>query len=255
MSPVKVKCLGQAGLRLQCQETVVYCDPYLSDSVEALDGPIHRRMVPAPMAPADVKDADWVLVSHEHLDHFDPDTLVPIAKASPRAKFLVPGCVSEELAARGVDRVRITIARPRWHPAGTGVRIHPVPACHPTIERDERGDLRYLGYVIDVNGKRLYVAGDTSPHQGIVDAIEAIGGAHVGFIPINERNVYKERRGIVGNMSAREAFAFAEELQVKTLVPIHWDMFQTNCVFPEEVESLYARLRPPFQLKFRPESV
>ena len=255
MDSVRVKCLGQAGLRLQCQRTVIYCDPYLSDSVEALDGPIHRRMIPVPLAPGDVKDAEWVLVSHEHLDHFDPDTLVPIAKSSPNAKFMVPGCVAEDLAGHGIDRSRIAIAKSRWHSAGPGVRIHPVPACHPTIEHDASGDLRYLGYVIEVGAKRLYVAGDTSPHPDIVDAVEATGGAQVGFIPVNERNVYKERRGIVGNMSAREAFAFAEELQIETLVPIHWDMFQTNCVFPEEIESLYAKLKPPFQLKFRPESV
>ncbi len=254
MTPLRVQCLGQAGLRFDLDGLVVYCDPYLSDSVEKLDGPAHRRMVPAPMAPGDVTDAAWVLVSHEHLDHFDPDTLGPLAKASPKSRFVVPACVAAPLARLGVEPGRIVTAGRSWIGLGPRTRAMPVPACHPTVEPDGDG-YRAHGYVLEHAGRRAYVAGDTSPHPDIVQAVRAAGGADVGFIPVNERNVYKERQGIVGNMSAREAFAFAQELGVKTLVPIHWDMFRTNCVEPEEVQVLHERTKPPFRLAFRPEAV
>ena len=68
----------------------MYVDPYLSDYVERVEGPELRRLIPAPFAPDTVRDADWVLITHAHIDHCDPLTAVPIAKASPQSRFLGP---------------------------------------------------------------------------------------------------------------------------------------------------------------------
>ena len=46
---------------------------------------------------------------------------------------------------------------------------------------------------------------------------------------------FRARRGIIGNLSVHEAFQFAEEIAVKQLVPVHWDMFAANAVDPEEI--------------------
>ena len=41
-------------------------------------------------------------------------------------------------------------------------------------------------------------------------------------------------------MSIREAFQLAEETKVKTLIPVHWDMFKVNSVSPDEIKSVYS---------------
>lgn len=254
MTGWKVRCLGQAGVRLSADDAVLYFDPYLSDAVEQVEGLQARRLTPAPMRPSEIRDATCVLVSHDHLDHYDPDTLVPLANASPRAKFIVPTHLCNDLVQRGVDAARVKVAAEDWHLID-GVRIRAVPACHPTIERGGDGKLRCVGYVVEQNGHGVYFAGDTAPHPDIVEAVRREGGVKSAFIPINERNVYKERAGIIGNMSVREAFAFAEELGVQTLVPIHYDMFAANSVLPEEAQLVYDHLRPPFELRFKPEAL
>jgi len=74
-------------------------------------------------------------------------------------------------------------------------------------------------------------------------------------MPVNERNFYREKRGIVGNMSVREAFQMATDIGVKTLVPTHWDMFAPNSVYKEELNLLYELMRPPFEMRLDPQEL
>ena len=82
-----------------------------------------------------------------------------------------------------------------------------------------------------------------------------MGSIDVAFIPVNERNFYREKRGIIGNMSVREAFQMAADIGVKTLVPTHWDMFAPNSVYKEELDLLYKLMRPPFEMRIDPQEL
>jgi L-ascorbate 6-phosphate lactonase len=262
---IELTWLGQSGLRLDAGGTVVYVDPYLSDSVEHHHGAQYQRQVPVPVQPADITDADCVLITHEHLDHCDPETLPALADASPECTFLAPHEIRKTLIGFGITEDRILQPRERWLSIGPGVEVHPVPAAHPLVERDGDGCLRYLGYVIDCGGRRLYHAGDTSPHEHVIDALLELAPIHVAALPVNEFNFFRSRMGIVGNMSVREAFGLAEAIGVESVVPIHWDMFRPNSVFPEEIELVYRKSyeqahdaaeskapSPPFELRFAP---
>ena len=44
-------------------------------------------------------------------------------------------------------------------------------------------------------------------------------------------------------MSIREAFEFAEDVNAKTLVPVHWDLFEVNSVSPTEIKAVYESNR------------
>lgn len=246
---IPVRLLGQSGVRLEAAGRAIYVDPYLSDLVEERGGPEMRRQVPAPLRPEEVTDAAWVLCTHIHLDHADPATLLPISRASSSASFVCPNEVKGFLVGEGLAAYRIVVAGEEWITIGEGLRIHPVPAAHPTVERDDEGFLKYVGYVIEIEGRRLYHAGDTSPDERLIEAVHSLGPIHAAFIPVNERNFYKDRRGIIGNMTVREAFQLAEELGVETLIPIHWDMFAPNSVYREEIELVYRLMQPPFVLR------
>ena len=69
---------------------------------------------------------------------------------------------------------------------------------------------------------------------------------------INERNFFRDRCGIIGNMSLREAFEFADEIQSEQVVPLHWDMFAINAVDIEEIRLTYKILKSSFSLLVRP---
>lgn len=247
---LKIKSLGQSGYRLQCDEVVVYIDPYLSDSVASMGEEDLRRMVPIPVKPENIKDADWVLLTHHHRDHYDPDTIGPLSISSPGCRFVCPGNVVDALESL-VDSSRIIIAEENWIKLAAGLRLLAVPAAHPEIERDKKGHLQYVGYVLECGKKRLYHAGDTSPDERIIKIIKPLL-IDIAMIPVNEKNYFRNRRGIIGNMSVREAFQFAEEIGVKKLIPMHWDMFKPNSVSPEEISLLYHQLCPAFKMLLTP---
>jgi L-ascorbate metabolism protein UlaG (beta-lactamase superfamily) len=245
-----ITALGQAGVRLHWPSAVIYIDPYLTNYVADQFGPELARMEPAPMSPDQVSDAAWILITHGHADHADPTTLGPIANASPRCRFLCPLVVRPILLAAGISNERIvTVADTSSVDLAPGVSVRPIPAAHLTVERDTEGFLACVGYLVKAGGVTLYHAGDTIPDREIFAALkhEAID---VALLPVNERNYYRAEAGIIGNMSVREAFAMAKDLSVKTLVPIHWDLFGPNSTPKEEIELLYRLLAPPFRLQF-----
>src|SRR3546814_7951812 len=125
----------------------------------------------------------------------------------------------------------------------------------PLIERDTRGYLRYVGYVIEHRDGRLYLAGDTSFVQGLIDRLDALKSIATALLPVNEHNFFRGRRGIIGNMSVREAFQLADELGLEHVVPVHWDMFAANAVCVGEIRAVYAPMQPRFLLHMQPDKL
>jgi L-ascorbate metabolism protein UlaG (beta-lactamase superfamily) len=249
---VRVTPLGQAGFRLSFGEVTLYIDPYLSNQVEIAEGPDFRRQVPVWKAANQVDDADWVLVTHTHGDHCDLATLVPMSLASTNARFAGPANVRALLTANGIPNVRIFPAADNWLSLGPDLRIRPMPAAHPEVEFDEQGDWCCVGYLFEYRGRRIYHSGDTSLNATIIESVKAYTPIDVAFLPVNERNHYRDAQGIIGNMSIREAFQFASDLGVKSLVPMHWDMFLPNSVYAEEIDAVSRNIKPPFQVLMNP---
>jgi L-ascorbate 6-phosphate lactonase len=252
---INCKPLGQSGFRLEMNDTVVYIDPYLSDSVEKEEGPHQKRLLPIPVQAGDIPDADFVLITHIHLDHCDLETLAPLAKASPQCIFFAPGEVRDYLLQNGFSNEQVRHIQEGWHVLSNGLRIHQTPAAHPTTERDERGNWKYIGYIIEFEGRKIYHAGDTFLTKELVDFMEDFKPLSTAILPVNEHNYARGSIGIIGNMGLRDAFEFASILEVEKMVPIHWDMFASNTVFREEIELLYKLIQPPFELVINPTSL
>lgn len=244
-----IQLLGQAGVRFRTMEGSVLVDPYLTDSVAETFGEELRRLVPCPVTFADLADTRAILITHAHLDHCDPASVLGILKHAPTARIIAPLSARRVLEAAGVESARLEVAQESWMRLSGDVQAHGVPAAHPSLDREANGEWVSLGYVIAVGTRRYYHAGDTSPDEVIVTALRPLAPT-VGFLPVNERNYYRERAGIIGNMSVREAFAFAEEIGLSTLIPVHWELFKPNSTLREEIELLRAHLAPSVDLTF-----
>jgi L-ascorbate 6-phosphate lactonase len=255
-NPIPVKPLGQVGFRLDFAGTVVYVDPYLSDSVREQEADDLVRLVPVAVAPHAVSDADYVLITHIHRDHCDFDTLIPLGAASPGCTFIGPEPVIASLADHGIVAERLRLCRRGERVMlSSELSVSCVPSAHPTVETGPAGEWLFLGFLLRWRGRQLYHAGDTALTDELLRHLEAAGKIDVGFLPVNETNYFRGRRGIIGNMSVREAFGLAEELGIRCVVPTHWDMFAANQVFAEEIELLYQKLSPAFELRLNPKWV
>jgi L-ascorbate 6-phosphate lactonase len=235
--------LGQATFLLRSREATVLVDPFLS--------PHPDRRVPPPFAPRDAEGVDVVLITHDHLDHLDDDALPGIAEASPACWFVVPEPVAFRLTDLGIAGERVVPAQP-GRPLGLGgVRIDPVPASHGVEPADaysfgrelSGGLVRYLGYVLDLDGTRVYHAGDTIPYDGIEAGIAAFE-PELALLPINGRSAEREAQGIVGNLDEEEAVELAAAIGAAVLVPIHWDLFAANPGDPGAAVRLAATHHP-----------
>lgn len=250
---IKIKSLGQSGFCFNHKNVTIYIDPYLSNSIEFEFGSNFKRLIPSTLYPNNIIDADYVLITHIHQDHCDLDTLLPIAKNCPNCIFIAPNEVCKLLFNKGVKRKNIKIINKKPILLNKDVKLYPTKAFHPNCDIDIDNKLKYVGFIFDfgIDGK-LYHAGDTFLNNYLIKEISKYKPIHTAFIPINEHNYFKEKNGIIGNMSMMEAFGFAEILEVTNFVPIHWDLFKINSVSIEEINSCYKNGNYNFKLLINP---
>nr|WP_274655183.1 MBL fold metallo-hydrolase [Paenibacillus humicola] len=220
---VAIWFLGQVSVVIKGGDKVVYVDPYLASSP-------HRQFAP-PLLPEEAVNAGYVLITHEHSDHLDPDTIPSMAKAGNKTVFVAPGCCLEALASMGVPQERrVHAVTNEWLSFGD-FRVKPLPSAHEELEYDEKLDHRYVGYVLELNGVKLYHAGDTTVYPGLIETLRA-ESLDLGLLPINGRDPFRNSRNIIGNMNYREAAELAVAAGIDTVVPTHYDMFAGNSEHP-----------------------
>jgi L-ascorbate 6-phosphate lactonase len=235
--------LGQSGFLIKSRSGVVIVDPYLSEHLTTkyakTDKP-HIRMTAAPARGEDLRDVDVILASHKHSDHLDPGTAPAILAASTRARLIVPRALVGHAEGLGIHADRIDGIDAGETSEIAGFRITAIPSAHEGLDTDGEGHHLYLGFVIDVEGLRLYHSGDGVDYEGLAENLGP-GPFDVMFLPINGRN---PRRGVPGNMSAGEAVDLASRIRPRFVVPHHYDMFTFNTV-PVEAFASEARRLPP----------
>lgn len=222
--------LGQSGWVVRAGQQTLVLDPFLQPSGERL-----RRTWEPPLAPGGLC-VDVVFCSHDHVDHLDPFAVRELASANPRARFVVPRAALGRLRESGVADAQIVEGEvDRWLelgncrfmtvPAAHGDRADPVAEC--VWEPDPVRGYRFVGFVVDANGVRLYHAGDTTVYPGMVERLAPLE-VDLALLPINGRDWFREQRGIIGNTDEREAADLGHTIGADTIVPMHYDMFAGN---------------------------
>lgn len=221
--------LGQESVIIKGDGITIYVDPYVSGDFD--DG-LWRRTYPAAICPEDIQGVDVCLITHEHNDHMDERTLLPLHRQNPGAVLVAPGCCQPLLQGWGIGESQIRLADD-GQPLElfSKLRITPIAAAHEQLERDDSGNPRYVGYVLELNGVTLYHAGDTLVFPELIEQVAALQ-PDLALLPINGRDYFRERRGIVGNMDYREAAEFAHAIQADTVIPLHYDLFAVNAEKP-----------------------
>jgi L-ascorbate metabolism protein UlaG (beta-lactamase superfamily) len=228
---VVVWWLGQAGFIVRGGETTFLVDPFLS--------PHEGRLYESALTGATAEGIDVVLCTHEHIDHFDAASAPAIAVASPDAVFVVPTPIVDMVTETGIAPDRVVGMQPGDTKELGDLAVRAVSAKHGVTMEDAYGFgqalsgglVRFLGYVIDAGGVRIYHAGDTIHYEGMESALRHLR-VDVAMLPVNGRDPEREARGIVGNLTEREAAWLGSEIEAGVIVPMHYDMFERNRGYP-----------------------
>lgn len=244
--------LGQSGFLVQWQGRHLLLDPYLSDSLTtkyaATDKP-HVRMTQLVVRPEQLNWVDVVTSSHNHTDHLDAETLVPLLKVNPSLQVLVPAA-NRSFAAQRLqvpeDRLRAVDVGESCELAG--FTITGVAAAHERLDRDAEGRYCYLGYLVRFGPWTIYHSGDTVLYEGMEQGLrEAAGptGIDLAMLPINGRG--PERR-VSGNLWGHEAARLANSIGANCVIPCHYDMFTFNTANPDQFVATCRELGQPFAI-------
>lgn len=203
--------IAQAGFVYKTPEgKIIYVDPYLTESVGRLLADVmygFKRLTPTLIEPEEV-EADLVVITHEHQDHFDVDA-IPVLARQERIRFAgAPDCPAKFRDA-GVPEARTAI----FHRSETlhydGFRVTGVYADHGELAPDA------LGVVLQVGDIKVWQVGDSAYRP---DQWQDVFGMGIDVLipPIN---------GAFGNLNGIEAAQLARDCGARVVIPCHFWMF------------------------------
>jgi L-ascorbate metabolism protein UlaG (beta-lactamase superfamily) len=242
----KVWWLAQSGFLIKWQGKHLLFDPYLSDSLtlkyQHTDKP-HVRLSEMAVNPAALDFIDIFTSSHNHTDHLDADTLIPIISNNPHIKFIIP----EANRAFVANRVKSALDFPIGLNDGLSVEqlcftITGVPAAHNELERNEKGECLYMGFIVQFGGYSVYHSGDTIWFDGLENLLQPYN-LDIAFLPINGN---RPERKVAGNLSALEAAQLGKAIGARLVIPHHYDLFAFNTEDPQRFVEACAEYGTPY---------
>jgi len=240
--------LGQSGFLLQWNGKRALLDPYLSDSLTkkylSTDKP-HTRMSELVMKPELLKNISVVTSSHNHTDHLDAETLIPVLKNNPQIKLIIPEANREFVT----ERVKCEKDFPIGLNDGRSVAIdgftfYGIPAKHNEIERDQKGNCKYMGYVIAFGNYKVYHSGDTLWFDEMIDILKPFA-VDVAILPINGN---KLERKVAGNLDCKEAAELGKAIGAGCVIPCHYDMFEFNTADVNDFIKEAIKIHQPYKV-------
>lgn len=236
--------LGGAGFLISYGGTTALIDPYLSYSVDkAIGNSRWERLYPPPFSPEELSFADFVFVSHDHLDHADPETIAALSSASSRISFVCGRAIAGKLRTYGAERV-VALPCGEKH-ALRSMAVTVIPAAHEEVHLSPDGEPMECGFILELGDLRIYHSGDSLVYKGLA---ERVAGAHVMLLPVNGNGYFRRSEDIVGNMDAYDAANLAHRCGARLLVPMHYDLYRGNYVPAEAVSSIIRSAAP--ELRF-----
>lgn len=175
--------LGHASFRLDGSR-IIYFDPW--------------------KLPKDSKKADLILITHEHFDHYSLDDIKLIS--SQNTIIVASGAVSKELEGEKVVCKEVKPLLPGENIEISGIKVSAV-SSYNTNKQFHTKDAQKLGFIVDIDGVRIYHAGDTD----LIPEMKNYS-CDIALLPVSGTYV----------MTADEAANAALMIKPKVAIPMHY---------------------------------
>ncbi len=179
-----IKVFVQNSIRIKSPQGNIYIDPF--------------QMKEEP------NDAAFVFLTHDHYDHFSPDDIKKVV--GKNAVLVIPEKLEKRAGEVSGMFKKVVTVKPGISEEVDGLKFETVPAYN-IIRPFHPKSSEWVGYIFLIDGKRIYVAGDTD------DTKEARSvRCDIALVPI----------GGTFTMDARKAAELINEIQPEVAIPVHY---------------------------------
>lgn len=227
----RITWIGHSSALISMAGGQLLIDPVFAPRI----GMFYKRHVPPGLTPEQLPAISAVLVSHNHYDHLDEQSI----SALPRhVTVVVPTNLGVWFRRRGFDKV---VELAWWESTRVGeVEVFAVPARHWSRRGPfDANRSHWCGFVLRANAASIYHAGDTAWFDGFGDIGARFPNLDVAMLPIGgyEPTWFMDRN----HMNPEQAGEAFGQLGASTMIPIHWGTFQmTDEPLCEPAERLRA---------------
>ncbi len=211
---------GHSAVLLEIDNKRVLIDPMLGPASSPVSFMTKRFDYEEPIPIEDLTNIDIVVISHDHYDHLDYDTIKKIKDKV--GHFYTPLGVGAHLEKWGVDPGKVS-ELDWWETIDhEGLTLVACPARHFSGRGfSDRNKTQWASWVIEGGGKKIYFSGD----GGYANHFSEIGDKYGPFdFAMIECGQYNERWKDI-HMMPEETVQAGVDLRSKNMMPIHWGAF------------------------------
>ena len=178
-----VEVLSHSSIRIN-KEKIIYIDPFKINK--------------------NYNDADIIFITHDHYDHYSEEDIDKVI--GENTTIVIPEELLTKLLKKGIHKNAIITVKPNKEYMIQGIKFETIPAYN-TNKAFHPKENEWVGYVIEIQGSKYYIAGDTD----ITEENKKVK-CDIAFVPV----------GGTYTMDFKEAAQLINEIQPKIAAPIHY---------------------------------
>jgi L-ascorbate metabolism protein UlaG (beta-lactamase superfamily) len=203
----RIEVFTQNSIRIKSDSLTIYVDPF--------------QMKEEP------HDADFVLITHQHYDHFSPDDIRKVVKDS--TILVAPQSMIDDAGELAPEVKEIVAVTPDDSKDISGLSLETVPAYN-TLKPFHPKRAEWVGYILKLEGKRIYIAGDT----GLTKEAKKVT-CDIAMIPI----------GGTYTMDTKRAAELINTIKPEVAIPTHYG---TVVGKPSDAKTFTDLVKPPVKV-------
>lgn len=213
--------LGHSNLLMRIAGKTISVDPVFGETVAPM-GIMMYRYQPAPAKISELPSIDIVIISHNHYDHLEKQSIEWLANYSPKTQFIVPLGLAQTLVSWGVSAEQVTELDWWQDYQVEGIKVTATEAQHGSGRglRDSNRSL-WAGWVIQGNNQTIFYSGDNGYGQHYTEVGKHFPKIDIAFI---ENGQYYEKWAQT-HMSPLQTAQAAKDIGTEYFVPVHWGAY------------------------------
>ena len=200
----------QNSIRIASRVGIIYIDPL------AINDEVH--------------DADFILITHDHYDHFSPEDIRKVAKSD--SIIVVPEKMVDKAGEVSDIVANTETVKPGVYREINGLEFETVPAYN-LLKPFHPKSAEWVGYVLRIDGQRIYIAGDTDATKE-AKAVRC----EIALVPI----------GGTYTMDAKKAAELVNTIRPNVAIPVHYGSIVGK---PGDGEIFAQNVKDPIKVEYK----